>query len=180
MANEKENTTEELINDLVNNNTEDNFDESFNNDDISLINDDADRQKENLLTHDRVKNNICGNIIELKKGYAKTSLLTTEDMVSDDLGLIHSGFIYNAADYTAAVAVNEQNTIVIGSHFKFLAPAKIHDLIIFEAKAKFEDSRKREIKVVGKINDIKVFDGIFHAVVLEKHILRTKLNSLAS
>ena len=98
-------------------------------------------------------------------------------MVLDDLGLIHSGFIFGAADYAAAVAVNEPNVVIIGSRSKFLAPAKIDDLIEFEAKAKFEDSRKREIKVSGFINDIKVYEGLFQAVVLEQHIFKTKIKN---
>ena len=42
-------------------------------------------------------------------------------------------------------------------------------------KSEIEDSRKREIKVVGKINDVKIFDGVFQAVVLETHILKSRL-----
>ena len=56
--------------------------------------------------------------------------------------------------------------------------ARIGDIIEFEAKGRFEDARKREIKVIGKINEIKVFEGIFQAVLLEKHILKTKLDEL--
>ncbi|MBL0686922.1 MAG: PaaI family thioesterase [Sulfurospirillum sp.] len=127
-----------------------------------------------LKTHEKIKINLCGNIIELDSGYSKTTLQTTQDMVLDDLGLIHSGFIFGAADYAAAIAVNEANFIVIDSRSQFLAPAKLNDLIEFEATAKFENSRKREIKVIANINEIKIFEGIFHAVILEEHILKRK------
>jgi acyl-coenzyme A thioesterase PaaI-like protein len=99
-------------------------------------------------------------------------------MIIDEYGLIHSGFIFSAADYAAAVAVNEDNVVIIGGRSKFLAPAKLNDLIEFEAHAKFEDSRKREIKVDGYINDIRIFEGVFQAVILENHILKTKIKQL--
>lgn len=136
-----------------------------------------DAMQERLHTHKRIKNTLSGNVIELEKGYAKVNLQTTPEMTIDELGLIHSGFIFSAADFAAAAAVNESNLVIIGSRTSFLAPAKINDLIEFEAKAKFEDSRKREITVTGKIKDIKIFEGTFHAVVLEKHIFKTKIKN---
>ena len=60
----------------------------------------------------------------------------------------------------------------------FFAPAKVGDLVNFEAKGRFEDARKREIKVIGMINEIKVFEGIFQAVILERHILQTQIDEL--
>jgi len=155
--------------------TEEDFSESFEDDSVSLHLDHA--FSDLLRTHQRVKGNLLGSIINLEKGHAKVNLLTNNDMVIDELGLIHSGFIFSSADYAAAVAVNEENVVIIGSRVSFLAPAKIGDLIEFDAKAKFEDSRKREINVVGKINDIKVFEGVFHAVVLEKHIFKIKIKN---
>ena len=137
----------------------------------------VDVMQEKLYTHRRIKNTLSGNVIEIEKGYAIVNLQTTQDMIIDELGLIHSGFIFSAADFAAAAAVNESNVVIIGSRTSFLAPAKLNDLIEFEAKAKFEDSRKREITVTGKIKEIKIFEGIFHAVVLEKHIFKTKIKN---
>ena len=134
-------------------------------------------RKENLKTHSKIRTNLCGTITKLDAGYSKTTLLTTREMIVDDLGLIHSGFIFAAADYVAAVAVNEPNVVIIGSRSSFLAPAKLGDLIELEAKAKFEDSRKREIKVTAHINDVKIYEGVFHAVVLEQHIFKTKIKN---
>ncbi len=160
---------------IENDNTEEDFSNAFTDEGESLHN--TDQKKEDLKTHDKIRTNLCGTIIKLDSGYSKTTLQTTKEMVLDDLGLIHSGFIYGAADYAAAVAVNEPNVIIIGARSNFLAPAKLDDLIEYEAKAKFEDSRKREIKVTAHINDIKVYEGIFHAVVLEKHIFKTKIKN---
>lgn len=157
--------------------TEEDFSNAFGDEDDQESLHEIDEKKEDLKTHDKIRTNLCGTIIKLDNGYSKTTLQTTKEMVLDDLGLIHSGFIFGAADYAAAVAVNEANVVVIGSRSSFLAPAKLNDLIEFEAKAKFEDSRKREIKVVAKINDIRIYEGTFHAVVLEQHIFKTKIKN---
>jgi acyl-coenzyme A thioesterase PaaI-like protein len=168
-----DNVTQEV--NIEDENIEEDFSNAFGNEDDTESLHVIDENKEDLKTHDKIRTNLCGTIIKLDKGYSKTTLLTTKEMILDDLGLIHSGFIFGAADYAAAVAVNEENVIIIGSRSKFLAPAKIDDLIEFEATAKFEDSRKREIKVSAYINEIKVYDGLFQAVVLEQHIFKTKI-----
>lgn len=155
---------------------EEDFSESFEDESVSLLLDNT--FSDQLKTHQRIKPNLFGSIISLEKGLSRVNLLTTNDMVIDELGLIHSGFVFSSADYAAATAVNEENVVVIGARTSFLAPAKVGDLIEFEAKAKFEDSRKREINVVGKINDIKIFEGVFHAVVLDKHIFKIKIKNV--
>lgn len=166
--------------DKIETNTKDeqDFDNMFEEDETVSSDSNSQENSFELLTHDKIKANLCGSIITLEKGYAKTTLQTTTDMALDDIGLIHSGFVIAAADYAAAVSVNEANLVMIDSRSKLLAPARLHDLIIFEAKAKFEESKKREIKVIGKINDIKVYEGIFHAVVLEKHILKNDIKHM--
>ncbi|WP_263832997.1 PaaI family thioesterase [Sulfurospirillum oryzae] len=145
-------------------------------DDISLestnfLNDD-------LKTHIKIKSTLVGNLTELSKNSAKVVLQTTHEMCVDEFGLIHSGFLFGSAEYAAVAAVNESNVVVIGCRSKFFAPAKVGDLVNFEAKGRFEDARKREIKVIGMINEIKVFEGIFQAVILERHILQTKIDEL--
>lgn len=154
---------------------EEDFSESFENESIALH--PEQNFEDSLKTHKRVKTNLLGTLVALDRGLSRVNLLTTTDMTIDELGLIHSGFIFSSADYAAATAVNEENVVIIGSRASFLAPAKVGDLIEFEAKARFEDSRKREINVTGKINDIKVFEGVFHAVVLDKHIFKVKIKN---
>ncbi len=134
--------------------------------------------QEDIVTHKKLNRLYAGNITELKKNYAKVSFSTTDEMRTDELGLVHSAFVFSSADYAAAVSINKPNTVIIGSKVSFLAPAKVGDVIDFEANVKFEDLRKREVEVVGKINDIKVFQGTFYAVVLEKHIFKTKIKNV--
>ncbi|WP_458701545.1 PaaI family thioesterase [Sulfurospirillum sp. 1307] len=142
---------------------------------VALV--EVDENKENLKTHNKINSSLCGTIISLDSGYAKTTLQTTKEMIVDELGLIHSGFIFGAADFAAAASVNEENIVIIGAKTKFMAPTKLGDLITFEARAKFEDARKREIKVIAHINEIKVFEGIFQAIVLEQHIFKTNIKN---
>lgn len=171
MAENEENNNQEEVG------LEEDFENEFDNEVEEVSLHEIDEKKENLKTHNKIRSNLCGTIIKLETGYAKTTLQTTKDMVVDELGLIHSGFIFGAADFAAVAAVNEANVVIIGARTKFLAPAKLEDLITFEAKAKFEDSRKREIRVTAYINDIKIFEGIFHAIVLEQHIFKTNIKN---
>jgi len=72
-------------------------------------------------------------------------------------------------------AVNDPNVVLVNSNCKFLSPVKVGDKVLFKAKQLHQESRKREIEVEGYLNEVKVFDGKFMAVVLEKHILALKL-----
>lgn len=145
-------------------------------DDVSL--DSENFLNDDLKTHIRIKSALVGNLVELAKNTSKVVLQTTNEMSVDEFGLIHSGFLFGSAEYAAVAAVNEPNVVIIGCRSKFFAPAKVGDLVTFEAKGRFEDARKREIKVIGMINEIKVFEGIFQAVLLERHILQTKIDEL--
>jgi len=166
-----------LAKDAIDNLTD--FNENFEDDaEGENLVDSANFLNEDLITHAKIKTSLAGNLTELKKGFAKVVLQTTSEMIVDEFGLIHSGFIFGSAEYAAVACINEENVVVIGCRSKFFAPAKLGDIIEFEAKGRFEEARKREIKVVGKINEIKVFEGVFQAILLEKHILQTKIGDL--
>lgn len=127
-----------------------------------------------LDTHKKIRKYLSGELIGIDKNYAKVSLLCTYEMAVDEMGLTHGGFTFGAADFAAMASVNEPNVVLIGAKTKFLAPAKTGDTIIFEAHAKFNDARKRDIHVIGTLNEIKIFEGTFAAVILEKHVLKVK------
>ena len=128
-----------------------------------------------LRTHQRIDQNLCGTLVELKPGYAKVELETTKDMIVDEMGLVHGGFTFGAADFAAMAAVNEPNVVLVSSECRFLSPVKVGDMIVFEAKELYREARKRNIHVVGYFEDIKVFEGEFMAVVLDRHVLKLKL-----
>jgi len=128
-----------------------------------------------LNTHEKIDSSLCGDLEELKKGYAKVQLVTTESMRADNVGLVHGGFIFSAADFAAMAAVNERNVVLASSNCQFLAPVRVGDSVMFEAQERQKEGRKRGVYVVGTVLDIKVFEGEFKTVVTDNHVLNLTL-----
>ncbi len=131
--------------------------------------------KTNLETHKKINQTLCGKLIEQDKNYAKVKFEPNDEMVVDDFGLVHGGFTFGAADFCAMASINHPNVVLVSSKSKFLAPVKLGDIVIFESEVIFDDDKRQEIIVTGKINDIKVFEGMFSSVVLKKHVLKLKI-----
>jgi len=138
---------------------------------------DFDEGKEEVFirTHEKINNELCGEVILVEQGYIETRLVTVPEMVADDVGLIHGGFIFSAADYAAMLAVNEKNVVLVASSCQFLSPVKFHDEVNFVAKVRHKEGRKRNINVEGFVLDIKVFEGEFKTVITDRHVLKLKL-----
>ncbi|HUH42846.1 MAG: hotdog domain-containing protein [Sulfurimonas sp.] len=130
-----------------------------------------------LKTHENINQDICGEIESLEFGFVKLKLVTTHEMIADSMSLIHSGFIFSAADYAAMAAVNERNVVLVASDCQFLSPVKFGDIVNFTAKVRHKEGRKRNIHVTGHVLEIKVFEGEFKTVVTERHVLKLKLDS---
>lgn len=128
-----------------------------------------------LQTHELINHALCGDLEKLEKGYALVHLHTTEDMRADDLGLVHGGFIFSAADFAAMAAVNEPNVVLAGSNSHFLAPVRVGDEVIVEAKVRQTEGRKRNVYVTAFTFEVKVFEAEFKTVVTEKHVLKLSL-----
>ncbi len=128
-----------------------------------------------LNTHEKIDSALCGDIEELKRGYSRILLITTEVMRADDVGLVHGGFIFSAADFAAMTAVNERNVILASSACQFLAPVRVGDHVTFEAHERQKEGRKRAVYVTGSVLDIKVFEGEFKTVVTDNHVLNLTL-----
>jgi acyl-CoA thioesterase len=111
----------------------------------------------------------------LEKGFAKVALETSEVMRADEVGLVHGGFIFSAADFAAMVSVNEPNVVLAACNCLFLAPVRVGDTVTFEATEHQKEGRKRNVTVRGFVHDIKVFEGEFKTVVTERHVLRLDL-----
>jgi acyl-coenzyme A thioesterase PaaI-like protein len=133
-------------------------------------------KKTELNTHKKINQQLCGKLIELKENYAKVKFEATEEMAVDELGLIHGGFTFGAADFCAMATINHPNVVLVSSNSKFLAPVKVGDVVIFESEVVFDDDKKQEVIVRGTIDDIKVFEGVFGTVVLKKHVLKLKIS----
>ncbi len=136
------------------------------------------KNKENnvvLTTHENINHDLCGEILKLEKGYVELELTTVSEMVVDEEGLIHGGFIFSGADYAAMAAVNEKNVVLVGSDCQFLSPVKFGDIVTFKAKVRHKEGRKRNVHVDGYVLDIKVFEGEFKTVITDRHVLKLKL-----
>lgn len=128
-----------------------------------------------LETHQEVNTDFSGEIIKLERGYVELRLTTTPEMVADNVGLIHGGFVFSAADYAAMAAVNERNVVLVASDCQFLSPVKFHDEVNIVARVRHKEGRKRNVHVTGHVLDIKVFEGEFKTVVTDRHVLKLRL-----
>ena len=128
-----------------------------------------------LQTHESINRDLSGEILKHERGYVELRLVTSKEMVADGMGLIHGGFIFSAADYAAMACVNERNVVLVGSDCQFLSPVKLGNEVNFVARVRHKEGRKRNVHVEAFVLDIKVFEGEFKTVVLERHILKLKL-----
>jgi acyl-coenzyme A thioesterase PaaI-like protein len=122
-------------------------------------------------THLSIDTTLCGRLTHLKADYAEVLLHTTQYMAADDLGLVHGGFLFGAADYAAMCAVNDPHVVLGAAEVKFLAPTCVGDAVRFEATTKTQQGKKQRVLVRGLVADRLVFEGCFTTFVLKRHIL---------
>ncbi|QOP45440.1 PaaI family thioesterase [Sulfurimonas paralvinellae] len=146
-----------------------------NEEDLELEDYRDDEEQVFIKTHEKINQDLCGEVIKLEQGYVELRLTTTPEMVADEVGLIHGGFIFSSADYAAMLAVNERNVVLVASDCQFLSPVKFHDEVNFVARVRHKEGRKRNVHVEAFVLDIKVFEGEFKTVVTERHVLKLKL-----
>jgi len=113
-----------------------------------------------------------GQLVELGEDSAKVILEATEEMAVDEEGLVHGGFTFGAADFCAMATVNDPYVVLVRSQCEFMAPVKVGDVVEFRSETIMKEKRKHEVKVYGYMNDIKVFEGLFSCVKLDKHVLK--------
>lgn len=122
-------------------------------------------------THLRADPDLCGRLLDLDEGSARVALDTTESMAVDDRGLIHGGFVFGTADYAAMLAVNDPHVVLGAANARFLKPVRRGDRVIATARTVVTQGSKREVLVEATVGSVKVFEGTFHCVVLERHVL---------
>ena len=137
---------------------------------------DLQEQKVEINTHHKIDKAVCGEVSELKMGYSKVEFKANKDMIVDEYNLVHAGFVYNAAANAAMFAVNEPFAELVSSEAKYLAPIESGKVITFEATASHLATRTRDVTVIGRVGEIKIFEGEFKIVILDKHPLRIKLS----
>ncbi|MCC2563078.1 hypothetical protein KBI93_09130, partial [Campylobacter coli] len=125
---------------------------------------DISRVRAELLTCPELNTSLAGTIIELDKNFAKSIQ-----------GLVFDAFIFAAANYVAQASINKEFSVVIGSKCFFYAPLKLGDVLELEAHALFDEtSKKRDVKVVGHVKEIKMFEATIQVVSIDEHIFKLK------
>ncbi len=123
-------------------------------------------------THTHIDERLSGTVTEIGTGRSKVLLKTIPEMIVDDSGLIHGGFIFSLADHAAMVAINHPNVVLGAATVRFLAPVKVGDILVAEARANFVEGKKQLVEVSVFHESKQVFSGEFTCFVLEKHVLR--------
>lgn len=123
-----------------------------------------------IKTHIRANPKYLGSAISLKDDKcSQVELVTSEEMIVDDKGLIHGGFTFGLADYAAMIAVNNPNVVLGKAECKFIAPVKKSEKMIARALVKEIKGNRRDVKVEILVEDKKVFIGLFVCYVLDRH-----------
>jgi uncharacterized protein (TIGR00369 family) len=125
----------------------------------------------NIITHNKINQLLCGKPLAIKEDFSSVELIITKNMQVDETGLIHGGFIFGLADYSAMIAVNHPNVVLGSAEVKFLKPVKVNDKIIAEAKIISREGKKQNVSVTVYRKHEKVFEGLFICFVLDKHVL---------
>ncbi len=71
-------------------------------------------EMQDINTHEKINQSLCGKPVELTPGHSIVELETTPDMEADGSGLVHGGFIFGLADYAAMIAINHP-FVVLGA-----------------------------------------------------------------
>jgi len=124
-----------------------------------------------LNTHLEIDTALCGKVTKLEENYAQVVLHTTQQMSADTKGLVHGGFIFGGADYSAMCAVNDPYVVLGASSCKFIAPIKVGSAVVFEASITRQKGKKKQVNVEAFIEKKLVFEGSFTTFVLDKHVL---------
>jgi acyl-coenzyme A thioesterase PaaI-like protein len=80
----------------------------------------------NILTHTSIDRDLCGSPLLIADGYSKVEL-KTQKMAVDPTGLVHGGFVFGLADYSAMIAVNHPNVVLGAPDVNFIKPVKSGD-----------------------------------------------------
>ena len=122
-------------------------------------------------THLAIDRRLCGIALELEEGRAQVGFVATPEMVADDRGLVHGGFIFGLADYAAMLAVNDANVVLGASKTRFVAPVAVGDTVVAEAHRTEQAGRKHVIEVTARVGETTVLTGTFTTFVLDGHVL---------
>ena len=122
-----------------------------------------------VRTHLMISSELVGKPLSLAPGSAMVRLITTDQMKADDRQLVHGGFTFGLADYAAMLAVNDPNVVLGSAECRFLAPVKVGETLI--AEARIEEGVGKKKRVICNVSTGKpVFEATFTCFVLDRHI----------
>jgi acyl-coenzyme A thioesterase PaaI-like protein len=91
-------------------------------------------------------------------------------MAVDRWGLIHGGFTFGLADYSAMLAVNDPYVVLESADVKFLAPVVVGNIMRAIAEVREVDGKKHIVDVNVYVGEKKVLSGQMKCYVLSKHV----------
>jgi len=124
-----------------------------------------------IITHEEIDSKLCGTPIVVEPDFCRIELKTDDAMTVDKQGLVHGGFVFGLADYSAMLAVNDPNVVLGSADVKFLKPVKAGEKIVAEATTTSKKGKKHIVSVSVRRSEEMIFSGEFTCFVLDKHVL---------
>ncbi len=124
-----------------------------------------------LHTHGEIDSDLCGQPVEVASGRARVELLTTAAMGADRHGLVHGGFVFSLADHAAMLAVNEPTVVLATAEVRFVAPVRVGERLVAEARVAAAEGRRRRVEATVRRGDEVVLAGTFDCAVPARHVL---------
>jgi acyl-CoA thioesterase len=97
-------------------------------------NDSAIKVVDEVMKNDLFSQWLGIEIIEIKEGYSKISMLVRKEMING-LGIVHGGICFSLADSAFAFACNNRNnlSVALDTSINFLKPVHVDDILTAEA-----------------------------------------------
>jgi uncharacterized protein (TIGR00369 family) len=125
-------------------------------------------------THLAIDPRLVGTPLEIADGSAHVVLVMLPEMVADERGLVHGGFVFGLADYAAMLAVNHPNVVLGSSEIRFLKPVVVGERLVAEAvveKTEETAGKKIKVRVAVRRGEEEVLAGSFLCFTPERHVL---------
>jgi acyl-coenzyme A thioesterase PaaI-like protein len=125
-----------------------------------------------INTHLEADATLLGSPQEIETGVkAKVKLVASEFMKVDERGLVHGGFTFSLADYTAMLAINDPYVVLGESKVRFTAPVVVGETMIASANVVQKEGNRIIIEVKVMVGNKLVLEGSMTCFILEKHVL---------
>jgi len=127
-------------------------------------------------THLSISEDLVGKVERIESGrFAQVSLTVDSRMRVDEKGLVHGGFTFGLADYSAMLAVNDPFVVLLSSQVRFLKPVIVRETLTARARVDETEGKKRRVRCeVFNRGQEKVLEGEFLCLVLSQHVLEKK------